>query len=209
MLDARSVFVVDDDPQVLDSVQWLLKCAQHSVHCFSSAKDFLDQLEPAQTGCLITDLSMPEIDGFQLQQRLRDMNSMLSVIIVTGRADVGAAVRLMRNGAVALLEKPYPSEQLLEAVNDCLQLSLKRAERHRQRSIARRLLALLDDDEREVINLVAEGMPNKMIAQRLTLSPRTVDRRRKSAFSKLQIVSPAGYARLLSQAEDDDESAAG
>lgn len=203
MSDASPVFVVDDELQVLDSVHCLLKCARHSVHCFTNAKDFLDQLRPEQTGCLVTDLSMPEMDGVELQQHLRAMNSMLSVIIVTGRADVGTAVRLMRNGAITLLEKPYPAEQLLEAVKDSLVLSLQRAQHHRQRTEAQRLLSLLDDDEREVIALAAEGIPNKAIAHRLTLSPRTVDRRRHSTFNKLGIASPAGYTRLLSQAGEN------
>lgn len=206
MSDTRPVFVVDDDVQVLDSVESLLNCAGHTVRCFASARDFLDQLRPEQTGCLVTDLSMPEIDGFQLQQQLIAMNSMLAVIVVTGRADVGTAVQLMRNGAVTLLEKPYPVEQLLEAVKDSLTLSVQRAEMHRQRTEARRLLGLLDDDERDVIALAAEGMPNKAIAQRLTLSPRTVDRRRQSTFTKLGIASPAGYTRLLSQAGESDFS---
>ena len=200
MHETLPVFVVDDDVQVLDSVRCLLSCARHDVHCFVSAKDFLEQLQPEQTGCLVTDLSMPDMDGLELQQQLRSMNSMLSVVIVTGRADVGTAVHLMRNGAVTLLEKPYPAEQLLEAVNDSLNLSVDRAERHRQRTEARRLLSLLDDDEREVVALAADGLPNKAIAQRLSLSPRTVDRRRQSAFSKLGIASPAGFARLISQA---------
>jgi two-component system response regulator FixJ len=207
MFDARTVFVVDDEVLVLDTIRRLLGGAGHVVQCFDSAQKFLDQIQPDQTGCLITDLSMPEIDGFQLQQQLRGMNSMLSVIVVSGRADVNAAVRLMRNGVLTLLEKPYPTEQLLEAVNESLRLSLERADRHRQQFEALQLLKALDDDERAVIALAAEGMPNKAIAQRLALSPRTVDRRRKSALIKLNIPSPAGFTRLLSQAGQDGGSA--
>ncbi len=128
---------------------------------------------------------------------------MLSIIIVTGRADVGGAVRLMKNGAITLLEKPYPAEVLLKEVQHSLALSQKRAERKRLRDEARRLLALLDDDEREVLTLAADGLPNKAISHRLALSARTVDRRRQSAMVKLKISSPAGYTRLLALASDD------
>lgn len=204
MTAPRPVFVVDDEQCVLDSVRCLLQTAKHEVHCYASANDFLKHISPDQVGCLITDLGMPEIDGFQLQERLMAMRSLLSVIIVTGRADVGAAVRLMKNGAVTLLEKPYPPEDLLNEVNHSLDLSQRRAERRRQRETARRQLEQLDDDERDVMRLAAEGLPNKAISHRLELSARTVDRRRQSAQTKLGINSPSGFTRLLSQATDLD-----
>ena len=204
MSDDPPVFVVDDDIHVLDTVRCLLQHAGYTVHCFGNAKDFLEQLQPEQTGCLVTDLGMPDMDGLELQQRLRSMNSLLTVIVVTGKADVSTAVRLMRNGAHALLEKPYPVDQLLEAIKDALALSVLRGEVHMQRSSARRLLGLLDSDERQVIALAAEGLPNKAIAKRLALSPRTVDRRRQSSFNKLGIASVAGYTRLLSQAGEGE-----
>lgn len=191
------VFVVDDDFQVLESVKCLLAAANLSVRCFQSAKTFLAQLEPEQIGCLVTDLSMPEMDGFQLQQQLIAVNSMLSVVVVTGRADVGSAVRLMRGGAVTLLEKPYPAEQLLEAVMDSLALSEQRAAMYMEKNEARRLLERLDEEEHDVMRLAVEGIPNKAISQRLAMSARTIDRRRQSAFNKLGIQSPAGYTRLL------------
>lgn len=197
MLKNGPVFVVDDDAQVLDSVKCLLSAAKLTVHCFSNAKEFLDQLNPEQVGCLVTDLSMPGIDGFQLQEQLNAINSMLSIVVVTGRADVGSAVRLMRGGAVTLLEKPYPSEQLLEAVIDSLALSEQRAGLQLQRKEAFRLLERLDEEEHSVMRLAVEGVPNKAISQRLFMSPRTIDRRRQSAFNKLGIQSPAGYARLV------------
>ncbi len=188
---------------MLDSVRCLLQTDKHDVHCYPTAKEFLSEITPDQVGCLITDLGMPEIDGFELQERLMAMRSVLSVIIVTGRADVGAAVRLMKNGAVTLLEKPYPPEDLLKEVKHSLDLSQRRAERKRQREAARKQLQLLDDDEREVMILAAEGLPNKAIAHRLALSPRTVDRRRQSAQHKLDINSPSGFTRLLSQASEE------
>ncbi len=146
---------------------------------------------------------MPEIDGFELQERLMAMRSVLSVIIVTGKADVNSTVRLMKNGAVTLLEKPYPPEDLLKEVNHSLALSQRRAERRRLRDAARKLLSMLDDDERAVMELAAEGLPNKAIAQRLALSARTVDRRRQSAMAKLGINSISGFTLLLSQASDE------
>ncbi len=211
MLAPRPVFVVDDEPEVLDSVRFLLQTDKHDVRCFGSAKAFLKEITPDQVGCLITDLGMPEIDGFELQERLVAMRSVLSVIIVTGRADVNAAVRLMKNGAVTLLEKPYPPQDLLREVKHSLDLSQDRAERKRCRDAARKQLELLDGDEREVMYLAADGLPNKAISHRLELSSRTVDRRRQSAQSKLGINSPSGFTRLLAQASEkipglEDES---
>lgn len=203
MTAPRPVFVVDDEQDVLDSVRCLLQTDKHYVHCYPNARAFLKEITPDQVGCLITDLGMPEIDGFELQERLMAMRSVLSVIIVTGRANVGAAVRLMKNGAITLLEKPYPPEDLLKEVKHSLDLSQRRAERKRQRDAARRQLEQLDDDEREVMALAAEGLPNKAISHRLALSARTVDRRRQSAQNKLGINSPSGFMRLLSQAADE------
>lgn len=203
MTAARPVFVVDDEQEVLDSVRCLLQTDKHDVHCYGNARSFLKEITPDQVGCLITDLGMPEIDGFELQERLMAMHSVLSIIIVTGRADVGAAVRLMKNGAVTLLEKPYPPEDLLREVKHSLDLSQRRGERRRQRDAARRQLEQLDDDERDVMRLAAEGLPNKAISHRLELSARTVDRRRQSAQNKLGINSPSGFTRLVSQASDE------
>ncbi len=93
MTAPRPVFVVDDEQDVLDSVRCLLQTDKHDVRCYPNAKAFLKEITPDQVGCLITDLSMPEINGFELQERLMAMRSVLSVIIVTGRADVGGTVR--------------------------------------------------------------------------------------------------------------------
>ena len=203
MIAPHPVFVVDDEQQVLDSVRCLLQTDKHNVRCYLNAKDFLKEIKPDQIGCLITDLGMPEIDGFELQERLMAMRSVLSIIIVTGRADVNAAVRLMKNGAVTLLEKPYPPEDLLKEVRHSIELSQRRSERRRRRETARRLLGTLDEDEREVMLLAAEGLPNKAISQQLALSARTVDRRRQSAQHKLDINSPSGFTRLLAESADE------
>lgn len=203
MTAPRPVFVVDDEQDVLDSVRCLLQTDKHDVRCYGNAKAFLKEITPDQVGCLITDLSMPEINGIELQERLMAMRSVLSVIIVTGRADVNSAVRMMKNGAITLLEKPYPPEDLLKEVKHSLHLSQRRAERKALRDWARRQLNLLDDDEREVMMLAAEGLPNKAISHRLALSARTVDRRRQSAQNKLGINSPAGFTKLLAQANEE------
>ncbi len=109
----------------------------------------------------------------------------------------------MKNGAVTLLEKPYPPEDLLKEVKHSLNLSQRRAQRKQARDWARCQLQLLDDDEREVMQLASEGLPNKAISHRLALSARTVDRRRQSAQNKLGINSPSGFTKLLAQASDE------
>ncbi|MGD9634650.1 MAG: response regulator transcription factor [Pirellulales bacterium] len=218
-MDTNSIYVVDDDQAVLMSVQAML--SQHGYHCqcYLTAGEFLRHAAADRPGCVITDLQMPEISGVELQQRLVADQSPLSVVVVTGVADVPTTVSLMERGAVTLLEKPYNHDDLVRAVERGLALSRERwLQRQNQSSVLERL-ASLSDDERRVMDCMLTGQPNKAVAHRLELSMRTVDRRRQAVLEKMGVRTAPELALLLGaagisappatdSAVDDSQSAA-
>jgi len=199
MNESKTVYVVDDDEGVLLSVKALLAQHGYQVHCYLSAGQFLDEAPTDRPGCVVTDVAMPEISGSELQQRLLAADSVLAVVIVTGVADVPMAVALMEGGAVTLLEKPYNHVALLDAVERGLAVSRERWERRRGDEAALERLAMLTDEERQVMEWMLAGQPNKAIARRLDLSMRTVDRRRQAVLGKMEVKSVPELALLLGQ----------
>lgn len=201
MAEPTTIYVVDDDEAVLLSVNALLSQHGYIVRCYLSAAEFLADASLDNCGCLVTDVQMPDINGMELQRRLLSADSPLSVVVVTGVADVPMAVELMKSGAVTLLEKPYDHNDLLEAVRNGLAASREHWETiHRQRGVAERL-ATLTDEEREVMNLMVAGKPNKAIARGLKLGMRTIDRRRQSVLKKMGVDTVPELALLLGSAQ--------
>lgn len=198
MLNVGNVFIVDDDEAILASVKAVLSQFGYDPQCFHSADDFLKQAPLDAPGCVVTDLQMPGIDGFQLQERLAAMHSLLSIVVLTGVADVPTAVKVMRNGAATLLEKPYVSRDLLISVQQGLDASKKRWHTWQLEREVQAKLITLTDDERAVMKLMLSGAPNKSIASSMDLGMRTVDRRRQAIFSKMGVNTVAELAMLLS-----------
>jgi two-component system, LuxR family, response regulator FixJ len=197
MNDADAIYAVDDDEAVLLSVHAMLKQHGYAARCFSSAAVFLAEAPLDRPGCVITDVQMPEINGIELQQRLLDANSPLSVVVVTGVADVPMAVSLMESGAITLLEKPYNHHDLLRAVERGLAASHRRSEHQAIECQAHDRLAALTEEERNVLDCMLAGHPNKMIAHRLDMSMRTVDRRRHAVLEKMGVKSAPELALLV------------
>jgi FixJ family two-component response regulator len=197
MADAATVYVVDDDQAVLLSVKALLGQHGFSVCCYPSAAEFLAEVPLDGCGCLVTDVQMPEISGVELQQRLVEAGSPLSVVVVTGVADVPMAVTLMESGAVTLLEKPYDHNDLLRAVQRGIATSRDCWNRRQQTQTVAVRLATLSDEERQVMQLMVAGKPNKAIARGLELGMRTIDRRRHSVLAKMGVHTVAELALLL------------
>lgn len=196
------ILVVDDDPDVLDVVGRLLRAYDLHAEVFASAEELLATVTKSDFGCVVTDLEMPGINGIALQTKLKEMNSCLAVIVITGHADVRRAIEIMGLGATTLLEKPFKAANLVAEVQHAVELSRQALSRNERIESAIDRIAMLTDDELEIMLCAARGLPNKAIAQQLVISPRTVDRRRQAAMLKLGVVSVADFAVLYAAAGD-------
>jgi two-component system response regulator FixJ len=189
------VFVVDDDAGARDSLCALLESAGVASEAFDSARAFLDAHRPERSGCLIADIRMPDMDGLELQEELNRRNAGLPVIVVTGHADVPLAVRAMKAGAVDLIEKPYDDARLLESVKRALAKAHDEREHAAAVDAARARIAGLSARERQVLELLVAGQPNKIIAYELDISPRTVEIHRAHVMEKMEAKSLSDLVR--------------
>ena len=191
-----TIYIVDDDFGVRDSLKALLESADYEVRAFESAKLVLADADLAGAGCLIADIRMPDMDGLTLQEELVRMRAGVPVIIVTGHGDVPLAVRAMKAGAVDFVEKPFDEEILLGSVKRALALS---NEVRDQTSLVRTAVgrvASLTPREYEVLQQLVVGHPNKIIAYELDISPRTVEIHRAHVMEKMQARSLSDLVRL-------------
>ncbi len=201
--DARPVvFVVDDDEDVRDSLRALLESADWPVEDFGSAGDFLKSAGFGRGGCLVTDVRMPGMDGLALQAALAERGAGLPVIVVTGHGDVPLAVQAMKAGAVDFLEKPFDDEQILTAVARAVDRHRLDQGRHAAVAAARARLDTLTPRERQVLDLLVLGRPNKVIAFELDISPRTVEIHRAHLMEKMGARSLSDLVRTAIAAED-------
>lgn len=184
--DDRTVFVVDDDEAALDSLVMLLRSDGLAAKGFASPHDFLARLDLSARGCVITDLRMPDMDGVELIRALKHAGCILPVIVITGHADVSRAVDAMKAGANDFLEKPYESELILRIVRACLEENDAAVDASAARHRVLRRMESLTARERQVLDLIMEGASNKVIAQKLTISPRTVEIYRANVMSKMR-----------------------
>jgi two-component system response regulator FixJ len=190
------VHIVDDDDAVRRSLAMLLASFGHASATYSSAETFLAVLDGLDAGCVIVDIRMPGMNGLALQQELARRDSHLPVVIVTGHGDVALAVHAMKAGAVDFIEKPYSEQELMRAVDTAL-VKLQDAREHEAAaSSAMARLALLTPRERDVLRLLVEGRPNKVIAHQLGISPRTVEIHRANVMDKLECRSLAEAVRI-------------
>jgi len=190
------VFVVDDDDAVRESLAMSLKLAGHQVESFASAAAFLASGAPNRSGCLVTDIRMPDMDGIELQEELRKRNCSLPVIVITGHGDVPLAVRAMKAGAGDFLEKPFARDALLTAVRRALERNATAVDSASQGDQIRSRIALLTPREREVFGLVVSGKQSKVIAHELGASPRTVEIHRARMMKKLNAGSLQELVRM-------------
>ncbi|MGB5294096.1 MAG: response regulator FixJ [Thermoanaerobaculia bacterium] len=196
-----TVFVVDDDEAVRESLALLLRSVELAVATFSSANEFLDSYDPAAPGCLILDVRLPGMSGLELQQRLADDGADLPIVFITGHGDVPMAVRAMRRGAVDFLQKPFSDQELLDRVQQALaEQSQRRQQSESKAEIAQRIRSLTPR-EHEVMELIVEGLANKVIANRLGTSQRTVEVHRANVMRKMQADSVARLVHLVFAAD--------
>ncbi|MEM9556685.1 MAG: response regulator transcription factor [Acidobacteriota bacterium] len=197
---APTVFVVDDDRAMRDSLAFLLESVGLVVRCYASGQEFLDGYEGHEAGCLVLDVRMPAMSGLELQEKLNRRGLEIPVILMTAYADVPMAVRAMHQGAIDFIEKPFNEQALLERVQRAL---AEDANRRRGRGDARVLenrIERLTPREREVMQKVAEGLSNKQIASALNLSPKTVEQHRAKVMSKMEADSLAALVRMAVEA---------
>jgi FixJ family two-component response regulator len=206
MGDAHTVFLIDDDPVVLASLSVLLQTMGLETRSYLTAEDFLGGRHEDASGCVVTDLKLTGISGLQLQEHLKKVGSFLPVIVVSGRADVEIAVKVMEQGAITLIEKPYDHNEMIRAVTRAL---ARNTELHRQADFVadvRARRSSLTEDEEQVLAMIIKGRPNKAVASDLDISMRTVDRRRRAVFEKMQVRTAPELARLLTLVEQIENS---
>ena len=191
-----TVFVVDDDRAMRDSLSWLLDSVGLRVRSYATAAEFLADHDPAQPGCLVLDVRMPGMSGLDLQAELARRGVELPTIVITGHAEVSMAVRAVKAGALDFIEKPFSDQLLLDRVRQALEIDLEVREVRRRREDALRRLATLTAREREVLDLVVAGKANKEIASALGVSPKTVEVHRAHVMSKMCVDSLAELIRL-------------
>ena len=206
MLDSthpqRHVFIVDDDVQTLRAFARILHVEGFEVDTFHSASEFLKHPPSDVPSCLVLDLKLPDIDGLQLQQLMRNGRVDIPIIFISGYGDVPSTASAMRFGAVDFLEKPVEGARLLDAVSNAVALDAMRRGRRRDSDHAKELLAQLTPRERQVCDLLARGLLNKQIADEIGASERTVKIHRGRAVQKLGINSITDLVRLLSRVSD-------
>ena len=197
-----TVFIVDDDPAVRDAISLLLRTNGLTVATFASATAFLASTAAQQPGCLVLDVRMPSMSGLDLQKQLRAQGCRMPILFMTGHGDVPMAIRAMKGGAFDFIEKPFQGETLVERVREALTLDARQRIRQARRTEAAARLALLSPREREVMDRVAAGQYNKVIAAELGISLSTVEIHRKRVMEKLQAESLSGLIRTLALAKD-------
>jgi two-component system response regulator FixJ len=190
------VHVIDDDDAVRQSLAFLLKTARLEVRTYESAAAFLATQPAVRSGCIITDVSMPGISGVDLLRRLKELKSAVPVIVITGHGDIQLAVEAMKIGAVDFIEKPFDDEVLLAAVKSALGRWHKDAEQEAERARLFDKLATLSNREREVLDGVVAGKPNKVIAFDLGISARTVEIYRANVMTKMGAGSLSDLVRM-------------
>lgn len=201
MFTDSTVFVIDDDGHVLHALRELIESVGLRVRAFASAREFLDQYDPSEPGCLLLDVRLLGMSGLELQRKLIARKAQIPIIFITAYADVPMAVQAMQMGAVDFLEKPFRDQALL----DCLYRALERDQAIRQaaarKAEIRKNFEQLTPMERQVACRLAEGKSNKAIALELKISQKTVDFHRANLLAKMQAESVPQLVRLIVLAE--------
>ena len=195
-MPGKTVHVVDDDAAMRDSLRFLLKAAKLEVFTYESADVFLRALPEIKGGCVLTDVRMPGLSGIELLRRLKKSRIDLPVIVMTGHGDITLAVEAMKEGAVDFLEKPFDDEILLKTARSALDRYEKEAKKDVEKAEILSRLALLSQRERQVLEGLIVGQPNKIIAAEHRISPRTVEIYRAHVMSKMQAESLSDLVRM-------------
>lgn len=204
MKGSRIVHVIDDDPAVRDSIRLLLATENFVARTHCSVRDFLSAVERGETGCVVTDVRMPEMSGFDLLAEMKGRRLDLPVIIITAHADVPLAVQAMKAGAIDLLEKPFAAESLLAAVRRAMTRTRHEGAADAEGDAVAERLATLTPREREVLAGLLKGQSNKVIGLELGISVRTVEVHRANVMAKMRAGSLSELVRMSLLAPFDE-----
>ena len=203
MPDTPTVFLIDDDLAVRDAISLLLQTNGLATETYASATEFLEASVAHRRGCLLLDVRMPSLSGLDLQKRLQTEGYRIPIIFMTGHGDIPMAIRAMKAGAFDFIEKPFQGQTLLARIHEALTLDDRERRRQALRDEATTRLALLSPREREVLDRVAAGQYNKVVAAELGISLSTVEIHRKRVMEKLQANSLSDLIRLLALSNSD------
>ncbi len=196
MTKRRIIYLVDDEDSIRRSASFMLRTAGYEVRTYVSGVEFLAEVKNAEAGCILLDVRMPEMDGLEVQTELNSRGVVMPVIVMTGHGDINTAVIAMKAGASDFIENPFEMEVLGQAI-DCAFARLGQgAEAHSLRREAQARLEALTPRERDVLNGLVAGRPNKLIAYDLGISPRTVEIYRANMMSKLRVRSLSEALRI-------------
>ncbi|MAA64295.1 MAG: DNA-binding response regulator [Alteromonadaceae bacterium] len=198
----ETVYVVEDDEAVRDSLELLLKSADHDVSTYPTANAFLEKYSEEMAGCIVLDIRMPGMDGMELQRRLNQKNSILPIIFVTGHGDVPMAVDAMKQGAVDFIQKPYREEDLLKKIEQALEQDRDQRKTLGQKQEIQRRIDMLTPRESEIMDRMIAGQANKVIAIELEISQRTVEIHRSRVMHKMGTHSLAHLVRMVMSVKD-------
>jgi two-component system, LuxR family, response regulator FixJ len=198
---APTIYIVDDDEGVRSSLHFLLQSVGLTGHMLASAKEFLETYKPEQPGCVILDVRMPGMSGLQLQQRLNLKGATIPVIFITGHADIPMAVEAMQHGAFDFLQKPFRDQDLLDRIHRALQRDARHRAELAQQERIRASFESLTPREREVLALMTRGKANKVMAEELGVSQRTVEVHRARVMEKTGAESLAQLVRMTMELE--------
>jgi FixJ family two-component response regulator len=185
----QTVFIVDDDAVVCDSIQELVESVGLHAECYTSGQAFLEHYQTERSGCLVLDVRMAEMSGLVLQERLNMMDATIPVIIITGHADVPMAVHALKAGAVDFVQKPYRNQLLLDSINNALTMDAMDRHSRDESQTHERQLATLTRREQEVLDKLLAGSISRQIARELGISTRTVEAHRQNLLRKLGVGS--------------------
>ena len=191
-----TVFIVDDDEAVRDSLRWLLEANGYQVQAFESAEVFLETYDPEQIGVLIADVRMPGMSGLELQEALIARNAPLPIVFITGHGDVPMAVSTIKKGAVDFLEKPFNESDLRDIVARMLEQAAENASKAQAQKNHQAVLSRLTSREQQVLERIVAGRLNKQIAGDLNISIKTVEAHRANIMEKLQVTTVADLMKI-------------
>jgi two-component system response regulator FixJ len=196
MTAKKLIHIVDDEDAIRRSLSFMLKTSGYQVETWTSGQAFLKEVKHAECGCILLDVRMPEIDGLEVQRLLAGRGVVMPIVIMTGHGDISIAIRAMKAGAVDFLEKPFDKATLIAAVEEAFQRMIATTSASARAADAEVVLGALTAREREVLEGLARGLPNKTIAFDLGISPRTVEVHRANLMTKLDVRSLSDALRI-------------